>query len=180
MTATATLGGGCFWCLEPVYQELRGVESVKSGYAGGEAENPTYEQVCSGVTGHAEVVRITFDPDVVSYRQLLEVFFGVHDPTTPNRQGHDVGTQYRSIILYENDEQRRVARELIDELTQDEVYAAPIVTQVEPLETFWPAEPYHDDYFRRNPGQAYCQAVIAPKLAKFRRTHQELRSADAR
>lgn len=174
-TETATLGGGCFWCLEAAYQEVRGVESVKSGYAGGQTENPGYREVCAGTTGHAEVVQVAYDPSIVSYRDLLEVFFGIHDPTTPDRQGNDVGTQYRSIILYHDDAQRSAARAIIEELEAQDAYDAPIVTQVEPLERFWPAEAYHDDYFRRNPAQMYCQAVIAPKLSKFRRKYAELR-----
>jgi peptide-methionine (S)-S-oxide reductase len=166
--ASATLGGGCFWCLEAVYQDVRGVTRVESGYAGGHVENPTYEQVCAGTTGHAEVVRIEYDPAAISFRELLEIFFTIHDPTTRDRQGADVGTQYRSIILYHDDDQRRIAEETIGELTRDEVFAAPIVTRVEPLTDYYPAEPYHADYYRRNPEQAYCRVVIAPKLAKFR------------
>jgi peptide-methionine (S)-S-oxide reductase len=172
----ATLGGGCFWCLEAVYQELRGVEAVESGYAGGHAQEPTYRQVCSGATGHAEVVRIEYDPDVVSYRQLLEVFFSIHDPTTPDRQGADVGTQYRSIILYHDDDQRRIAQDIMAEIEREDIYGAPLVTQLEPLHRFWPAEAEHRDYYRRNPGQGYCAAVIAPKLAKFRKTFEALRA----
>jgi peptide-methionine (S)-S-oxide reductase len=165
---TAILGGGCFWCLEAVYNELRGVERVISGYAGGSVTNPTYEQVCSGRTGHAEVVQVTFDPSTISYRELLEFFFTIHDPTTMNRQGADVGTQYRSIILYESPEQEAIAREVIDEVNASGVWPAPLVTQVEPLDKFYPAEGYHQNYFERNEYQPYCQIVIAPKVAKVR------------
>jgi peptide-methionine (S)-S-oxide reductase len=172
--ATATLAGGCFWCLEAAYQELRGVQQVESGYAGGHLDDPTYEHVCAGTTGHAEVVRVTFDPATVGYRDLLEVFFAIHDPTTKDRQGADVGPQYRSAIFYENDEQRRTAEQLIEELERDGVWHG-IVTEVQRLERFWPAEEYHRDYYRRNPGQGYCQAVIAPKLASFRKRFAELR-----
>ncbi|HEY0969999.1 MAG TPA: peptide-methionine (S)-S-oxide reductase MsrA [Gemmatimonadales bacterium] len=166
---TATLGGGCFWCTEAVMNDVRGVERVTSGYAGGHLPDPSYEQVCTGTTGHAEVVRVTFDPSVVSYRDLLRIFFATHDPTTPNRQGADVGPQYRSIVLTESDEQRRVAEEVIAELEREELWDAPVVTQVEPLTEFYPAEGYHDRYFERNPRQPYCQVVIAPKVAKFRK-----------
>ncbi len=165
----ATLGGGCFWCLEAVYKELRGVELVASGYAGGRVVNPTYREVCEGTTGHAEVVQLTFDPAAVSYRELLEVFFTIHDPTTPNRQGGDVGTQYRSAVFYHTDAQRETAREVIAELSAAGVWDAPVVTEVVPLETFYPAEDYHQDYFERNPSQPYCRAVVAPKVAKFRK-----------
>jgi peptide-methionine (S)-S-oxide reductase len=168
---TATLGGGCFWCLDAVYRDVRGVERVVSGYAGGHVPRPTYEQVCSGRTGHAEVVQITFDPRLVSYRELLEVFFTIHDPTTPNRQGADVGTQYRSIILYHSPEQQQTAQAVMAELGAARVWDAPIVTQVEPLEAFYPAEDYHQEYFARNPNQPYCQIVIAPKVAKFRQKY---------
>lgn len=175
----ATLGGGCFWCLEAVFQQLRGVTEVQPGYAGGHVPNPTYEQVCTGTTGHAEVVQITFDPDVITYRELLDVFFSIHDPTTPDRQGDDVGPQYRSIILYHDDEQRRIAEEVIRELEQSGAWSDPIVTQVVPLETFYPAEEYHKDYFRRNPERAYCRLVIAPKVEKFRRRFSDKLKADA-
>jgi peptide-methionine (S)-S-oxide reductase len=164
----ATLGGGCFWCLEAAFEQLRGVEGVVSGYAGGSVPNPTYEQVCSGRTGHAEVVQVRFDPAMLSYRDVLDVFFTIHDPTTPNRQGADVGTQYRSIVLAHSPEQERVAREAIADL-QGKVYDQPIVTQVEAFQDFWPAEEYHQGYFRRNPGQPYCRVVVAPKVAKFRK-----------
>ena len=165
----ATLGGGCFWCLEAVFDELQGVEQVVSGYAGGHMPNPTYQQVCTGTTGHAEVVQVTFDPQVISYRELLHVFFAVHDPTTPNRQGADVGPQYRSIILYHDEEQKQVAEEVIAELEAARVWPNPIVTEVVPFQAFYPAEAYHQQYFKRNPWQPYCQVVIAPKLVKFRK-----------
>jgi peptide-methionine (S)-S-oxide reductase len=170
---TAILGGGCFWCLEAVYTQLRGVDSVISGYAGGSVANPSYEDVCSGRTGHAEVVRISFDPSVITYRDLLEVFFTIHDPTTPNRQGADVGTQYRSIILYQSQEQENTAREVIAETQASGLWHAPLVTQVEALERFYPAEAYHQNYFERNPYQPYCQIVIAPKVAKARQKYLE-------
>jgi peptide-methionine (S)-S-oxide reductase len=165
----ATLGGGCFWCLEAVYDELKGVESVVSGYAGGTVPNPTYEQVCSGRTGHAEVVQITFDPAVISFKELLEVFFTIHDPTTRDRQGNDVGPQYRSIILYHDPEQRAVAEQTIAELNQSRIWGKPIVTELVPFTTFYPAEAYHQEYYRRNPYQPYCQLVVAPKVAKARK-----------
>jgi peptide-methionine (S)-S-oxide reductase len=165
---TATLGGGCFWCLEAVFERLKGIRAVESGYAGGARPDPTYEQVCSGATGHAEVVRLTFDPDEISYAEVLEVFFAFHDPTTRNRQGPDVGTQYRSIILAESDAQESAARDTIAALERAGTFPAPIVTEVSRLERFWPAEAYHRQYFRRHPEQAYCAAVIAPKVAKLR------------
>ena len=169
----ATLGGGCFWCLEAVFRDLRGVRSVVSGYAGGHVANPTYQQVCTGTTGHAEVVQIEFAADEVSFAELLEVFFTIHDPTTVDRQGHDVGPQYRSIVLYHTDEQKREAERVIAELEARGVWDARIVTQIEPLETFYAAESYHQDYFERNPQQPYCQVVIAPKVSKFRRQFLE-------
>jgi peptide-methionine (S)-S-oxide reductase len=169
----ATLGGGCFWCLEAVFKELRGVESVVSGYAGGEIENPTYEQVCGGRTGHAEVVQVTYDPGVITYRDLLDMFFTIHDPTTLNRQGADVGPQYRSVIFYHSPEQQADAVRAIADLNNEGVWTDPVVTEVLPLTKFYPAEEYHRDYFARNPGQGYCQVVIAPKLAKVRQHHQE-------
>ena len=164
----ATLGGGCFWCLEAVYQELEGVSSVVSGYAGGDEEQPTYREVCSGTTGHAEVVQVTFDPEVVPYEDVLRIFFTIHDPTTPNRQGADVGPQYRSIILTHSPEQRETAERVMAEVAEAGVWSAPLVTEVEPLEKFWEAEAYHQNYFRNNPNQGYCQVVVAPKVAKFR------------
>jgi len=165
----ATLAGGCFWCLEAAFQDLRGVERVQSGYAGGRVANPSYEQVCTGTTGHAEVVQITFDPRVVSFDDLLHVFFTIHDPTTLNRQGADVGTQYRSAIYYHTPEQRAAAERVIAELQREHVWDDAIVTELKPLESFYPAEEYHRDYFRRNPNQGYCSAVIAPKVAKVRK-----------
>jgi peptide-methionine (S)-S-oxide reductase len=165
----ATLAGGCFWCLEAVFDQLRGVEDVVSGYSGGVRPNPTYEQVCTGATGHAEVVQVTFDPQVVSFRDLLGVFFAIHDPTTLNRQGADVGTQYRSAIFYHSAEQKAVAEQVIGELNAAGLWPRPIVTQVTPFEAFYPAEDYHQEYFARNPYQGYCQAVVAPKVAKFRK-----------
>jgi peptide-methionine (S)-S-oxide reductase len=169
--ATATFGGGCFWCTEAVFQNLRGVQSVKSGYAGGHVENPTYEQVCTARTGHAEVIQITYDPAVISYQDLLEVFFTTHDPTTPNLQGNDVGPQYRSVIFYHDAEQERIAHEVIKSVNDRRIWNGPIVTEVSPLPTFYPAETYHDDYFARNPGQPYCQVIIEPKVAKLRKQH---------
>ena len=167
-TEIATLAGGCFWCLEAVYDEVKGVEGVESGYMGGRKPSPSYEEVCSGATGHAEVVQIAFDPKLVSYKELLEVFFVIHDPTTLNRQGNDAGTQYRSAIFYHSPEQKRVAEQTIRELESQKIFGAPIVTQVVPAETFYPAETYHQEYFQRNQGQPYCQFVVAPKVAKFR------------
>jgi peptide-methionine (S)-S-oxide reductase len=164
----ATLAGGCFWCLEAVFDDLRGVLSVESGYSGGEVENPTYRQVCAGTTGHAEVVQVTFDPQVVSFRELLEVFFTIHDPTTPNRQGADVGTQYRSAIFYHSPEQQEVAQQTIDELNEQQIWDAPIVTELTPFEKFYVAEDYHQEYFANNASQPYCRAVVAPKVSKFR------------
>ena len=168
---TATLAGGCFWCLEAGFQQLKGVERVQSGYAGGTTANPTYAQVCSGRTGHAETTQITFDPSVISYRDLLGVFFTIHDPTQLNGQGADIGTQYRSAIFYSSPEQERAARETIEQLARDHVWSAPIVTEIRPLERFWPSEDYHRDYFLRNPSQPYCQAVVAPKVAKVRKAY---------
>lgn len=165
---TATLAGGCFWCLEAVFADLRGVEKVESGYAGGAVPHPSYQQVCTGSTGHAEVVQITFDPRVISLAELLEVFFTVHDPTTLNRQGSDVGTQYRSAIFYRTPEQQAIARQAIEELNAAGIWEAPLVTEVTPLAAFYPAEDYHRDYYRRNPDQPYCRAIISPKVAKFR------------
>ena len=164
----ATLGGGCFWCLEAVFEQLRGVEKVESGYAGGQVPNPTYKAVCSGATGHAEVVQVKFDPAVISFRELLEVFFAVHDPTTLNRQGNDVGTQYRSVVYTHSPQQRDTAATVIGELTEQKVWPNPIVTEVVPLDRFYKAEDYHQGYFRANPYQPYCQAVVAPKVAKVR------------
>jgi peptide-methionine (S)-S-oxide reductase len=170
-TETATLGGGCFWCLEAVYQELKGVLSVESGYAGGQVPNPRYEQVCEGSTGHAEVVRLTFDAQQISYRDILEVFFTIHDPTTLNRQGNDIGSQYRSVIYYHDENQRQVAQHVIAEMAN--VWDAPIVTELAPAPEFFRAEDYHQNYFRQNPMQGYCAYIIAPKVAKFRKTYAE-------
>lgn len=167
----ATLAGGCFWCLEAVYQQLKGVEKVVSGYAGGHVRNPTYQQVCNGTTGHAEVVQITYNPQVVSYRDLLDVFFTIHDPTTLNRQGNDVGTQYRSAIYYHTPEQQQVAEQTIRDVAAEGIWNNPIVTEVEPLDVFYPAEDYHQNYYVDNPNQGYCRVVIAPKVAKFRQKY---------
>jgi peptide-methionine (S)-S-oxide reductase len=165
----ATLGGGCFWCLEAVFELLRGVERVESGYSGGAQPDPTYRQVCNGNTGHAEVVQITFDPAVVSFREVLDVFFATHDPTTLNRQGHDAGTQYRSVIFYHTLQQKETAEKRIAELNAAAIWDKPIVTQVVPVQSFFKAEDYHQEYFRQNPTQPYCQAVVSPKVAKFRK-----------
>ncbi|HJS84454.1 MAG TPA: peptide-methionine (S)-S-oxide reductase MsrA [Acetobacteraceae bacterium] len=165
----ATLGGGCFWCLEAVFKDLRGVTRVKSGYAGGHAANPTYKQVCGGRTGHAEVVQIAFDPAEISYADLLRVFFSIHDPTTKDRQGNDIGPQYRSIILTHSDAQRQTAEAVMREITEARLWPAPLTTEIQPLEAFWPAEAEHDDYFARNPWSGYCQVVVAPKVTKFRK-----------
>lgn len=179
MMAQATLGGGCFWCLEAVYQGVQGVSAVKSGYAGGTVANPSYKEVCTGHTGHAEVVQITFDPAVISYADLLRIFFTIHDPTTPNRQGADVGPQYRSIILTHDEAQRATAEAVMQEIRSAGLWPAPIVTEVKPLEKFWPAEAEHDDYFNRNPGTGYCRAVVAPKVLKFRKSFSHLLKAAA-
>ncbi len=164
----ATLGGGCFWCLEAVYDKLKGVQKVVSGYTGGHVENPTYQQVCNKTTGHAEVVQITYDDALVRFEELLDVFFTIHDPTTLNRQGNDVGPQYRSAIFYHDDEQKRIAEAKIDEFNQKDMWSDPIVTEVAELETFYAAEDYHQDYYENNPNQGYCRIVIQPKVAKFR------------
>jgi peptide-methionine (S)-S-oxide reductase len=169
MNEIATLGGGCFWCLEAVFEQVKGVSKVESGYTGGAAVNPTYRQVCNGDTGHAEVVQITFDPSVVSYRDILRIFFAIHDPTTLNRQGADIGTQYRSVIFYHSPEQKQVAGEVIAELNSADLWGRPIVTEISPLEKFYVGEDYHQGYYRNNPGQGYCQSVVAPKVAKFRK-----------
>lgn len=169
----ATLGGGCFWCTEAVFQDLRGVERVQSGYSGGHVRNPTYEEVCRKQTGHAEVVQVTFDPSVISFREILEVFFTVHDPTTPNRQGADEGPQYRSAIFYHSPEQKAVAEEVMRDVAERRIWGDPLVTEVAQFTEFFPAESYHDDYFRRNPYQGYCQVVIAPKVSKFRKQYLE-------
>ncbi len=169
----ATLGGGCFWCLEAVYQELRGIERVVSGYAGGYVASPTYEQVITKTTGHAEVVQLTFDPQVVSFREILEVFFTIHDPTTLNRQGNDVGPQYRSVIFHHDEEQKRTAEEIIAEFEAEKIWGDPIVTEVTPFEAFYQAEAYHQNYYRNNPMAGYCMFVIRPKVAKFRKKFLE-------
>ncbi|HUI90279.1 MAG TPA: peptide-methionine (S)-S-oxide reductase MsrA [Anaerolineales bacterium] len=168
---TATLAGGCFWCLEAVFDDVKGVHSVESGYAGGHVPNPSYREVCAGNTGHAEATQITFDPTAISYRDLLHVFFAIHDPTTMDRQGNDVGTQYRSAIFYHDDEQKKVAEETVRELNDQHIWDKPIVTEVTKLNNFYRAEDYHQEYFAKNPLQPYCQAVVAPKVAKFRKQH---------
>jgi len=173
MKEIATLAGGCFWCLEAVYDRMKGVESVESGYIGGHVPNPSYQAVCTGRTGHAEAVQIAFDPKVVSYRDLLEVFFVIHDPTTLNRQGHDVGTQYRSAIFYHSPAQKAVAEDVIAALTKDQVFDDPIVTEVVPAGPFYVAEEYHQEFFTRNPEQGYCVAVVSPKVAKLRQKFAE-------
>jgi peptide-methionine (S)-S-oxide reductase len=167
----ATLGGGCFWCIDTIFRQLTGVEKVESGYAGGTTANPSYQDVCSGMTGHAEVVQVTFDPSLLTFRDVLGVFFTVHDPTTPNRQGADVGTQYRSVVLYHSEEQRTATEEVIAELARNKVWDDPIVTQVLPFTKFYSAERYHQDYYTQNPNQPYCQIVIAPKVSKFRKAY---------
>ncbi|WP_281555908.1 peptide-methionine (S)-S-oxide reductase MsrA [Thalassomonas sp. RHCl1] len=166
----ATLAGGCFWCIEAAYNSLVGIESAVSGYMGGETQDPTYEKVCKGDTGHAEVVQLTFDPTLISYREILEIFFALHNPTQLNRQGNDIGSQYRSAIFFHDDEQKQIAGDIIKEITHDEVWPDPVVTQLEPLSTFYSGEAYHQDYFRNNPENQYCQAVVSPKLAKFKQT----------
>jgi peptide-methionine (S)-S-oxide reductase len=170
-TETATLGAGCFWCVEAVFDDLRGVKDVISGYSGGHTANPTYREVCSETTGHAEVVQVRFDPQVISFKEILQVFFTVHDPTTLNRQGNDIGSSYRSAIFYHSDEQKRVAEEVIKEVTAENIYENPIVTEVTAFDKFYPAEDYHQEYFANNPTQPYCAAVVAPKVAKFRQKY---------
>ena len=167
----ATLGGGCFWYLEAVYDDIKGVQDVVSGYSGGQVANPSYREVCTGRTGHAEAVQVTFNPQQISYREILEIFFSIHNPTTLNRQGNDIGPQYRSVIFYHSPEQREVAEEVIHGLEAEKVWEKPIVTEVVPFQEFYPAEDYHQEYFANNPGQPYCQVVIAPKVAKFRKEH---------
>jgi peptide-methionine (S)-S-oxide reductase len=173
-TQVATFAGGCFWCLEAVFDEVKGVQSVESGYAGGHVENPSYKSVCTGMTGHAEVVRVTFDDDVVSYRDLLNIFFGIHDPTTLNRQGADVGTQYRSAIFYHDEEQKKIAEEVIKDLEAQKIWDRPIVTTLEKMDKFYVAEDYHQEYFANNPYQPYCMAVVAPKVSKFRKHYMDM------
>ncbi len=165
----ATLGGGCFWCLEPIFKDLRGVEQIVVGYSGGAVSHPTYERVCTGTTGHAEVVQITFEPGVISFKKILEVFFSIHDPTTPNRQGADAGPQYRSVIFYHDQEQKEITERMIQELNASGTWNSPIVTEILPFKAFYKAEDYHQDYFLKNPEQPYCRVVIAPKVEKFRR-----------
>ncbi len=173
-TEVATLAGGCFWCLEAIYDDLKGVLDVVSGYSGGSVPNPSYEAVCTGETGHAETVQVTFDPSVISFRELLEVFFTIHDPTTLNKQGADVGAQYRSVIFYHSPEQKAVAEQVIGDLTSQQIWPHPIVTEVAPFLAFYPAEAYHQEYFKHNPYQGYCMVVIAPKVAKFRHKYMEM------
>lgn len=168
--STITLGGGCFWCTEAVFERVRGISHVQSGYCNGAVPQPSYEQVCTGRTGHNEVVRLTFDPAVISTQQILEIFFAIHDPTTLNRQGNDVGTQYRSGIYFHTPEQQQVAQAMLEQLAQDRVFDAPLTTELAPEQNFWPAENYHHQYYARNPGQGYCAAVVGPKVAKFRQT----------
>ncbi|MDH2900809.1 MAG: peptide-methionine (S)-S-oxide reductase MsrA [archaeon] len=169
MTEIATIAGGCFWCTEAVFSELKGVQKVQPGYSGGRLQNPTYEQVCSDSTGHAEAIQVTFDPKIISYKDLLRIFFSVHDPTTLNRQGNDVGTQYRSAIFYHNQEQKETAEQVMKAVSDEKIWGGPLVTELVPFTAFYPAEDYHKDYFKRNPNQGYCQVIIAPKVSKFRK-----------
>ncbi len=169
----ATLGGGCFWCTEAIFLRLNGVEEVKSGYSGGKIKNPSYREVCTGRTGHAEVIQITFDPKIISFAEILEVFFATHDPTTLNRQGNDIGTQYRSVIFYHNEEQKKIAEKVLSLFEKDKVYDNPVVTEITPFSNFYLAEDYHNNYFEQNPAQPYCQFVIAPKVEKFQKIFKE-------
>ena len=169
----ATFGSGCFWCTEAIFKRLKGVSDVKSGYAGGHSDNPTYEEVCSGSTGHAEVIQVTYDPDLVTYAELLEVFWKTHDPTTLNRQGNDVGTQYRSVVFYHDDNQKKLSQQYKSRLTEEQIWSDPIVTEISPLAKFFPAEDYHDDYFSRNGSQPYCAFVVAPKVEKFKKVFED-------
>lgn len=169
----ATLGGGCFWCTEAIFLRLNGVEEVKSGYSGGKIKNPSYREVCTGRTGHAEVIQITFDPKIISFAEILEVFFATHDPTTLNRQGNDIGTQYRSVIFYHNEEQKKISEKVLSLLEKDKVYDNPVVTEITPFSNFYLAEDYHNNYFEQNPAQPYCQFVIAPKVEKFQKIFKE-------
>ncbi|QNN59252.1 peptide-methionine (S)-S-oxide reductase MsrA [Diaphorobacter ruginosibacter] len=171
---TITLGGGCFWCTEAVFDRVRGVVDVESGYANGHVDHPSYQAVCDGDTGHAEVLKVDFDPEVISLRQILEIFFATHDPTTLNRQGNDVGTQYRSAIYYGNEQQKQVIDDLLREIGQDKLFGSPVVTEVEPLRSYWPAEAYHQDYYQQHPEQGYCAFVVGPKVEKFRKTFASL------
>jgi peptide-methionine (S)-S-oxide reductase len=169
----ATLAGGCFWCIEAVFNDLEGFESAISGYAGGKDPNPSYQLVCTGTTGHAEAVQVAFDPNIISYKELLEIFFTIHDPTTRNRQGPDIGPQYRSVVFYHDDEQRATAEQVMQEIEAAGIWDAPLVTELTPLDTFYPAEDYHQEYFKRNPNQPYCSMVVAPKVAKFRKKYAD-------
>lgn len=171
---TITLGGGCFWCTEAVFDRVRGVVDVESGYANGHIDHPSYQAVCDGDTGHAEVLKVDFDPEVISLRQILEIFFATHDPTTLNRQGNDVGTQYRSAVYYGNEQQKQVIDDLLREIGQDKLFGSPVVTEVEPLRSYWPAEAYHQDYYQQHPEQGYCAFVVGPKVEKFRKTFASL------
>ncbi len=169
----ATLGGGCFWCIEAVFNELKGVEKVESGYSGGIIQNPTYEQICTGTTGHAEVIHFTFDPKTISFKGILQIFFSIHDPTSLNRQGADIGTQYRSVIFYHNNKQKTIAKQVIAEFTMAKIFNKPIVTQVEPFKKFYKAEKYHQEYFKKNPQQPYCKFIVAPKVVKLRENYKK-------
>jgi peptide-methionine (S)-S-oxide reductase len=173
----ATLGGGCFWCLDPIFRDLKGVVNVVVGYAGGSVKNPSYQMVCTGTTGHAESLQVTFDAQVISYKDLLKIFFSFHDPTTLNRQGADVGTQYRSVIFYHDEKQKAIAEETIAEIDKSGIWGKPIVTEVTPFEAFYTAEGYHQDYFKNNPMQGYCRVVIAPKVTKFRKYYADMRKS---
>ncbi len=174
MTEIATFAGGCFWCTEAIFSELKGVQSVQPGYSGGNLPNPSYEQVCTDTTGHAEAVQVTFEPNLISYEDLLNLFFSTHDPTTLNRQGNDIGTQYRSAIFYHDQNQKEIAEKVMREVTNKKIWGKPLVTELVPFKEFYPAEDYHKDYFRRNPNQGYCQVVIAPKVAKFRKHYLDM------
>jgi peptide-methionine (S)-S-oxide reductase len=174
MAEIATLAGGCFWCTEAVFSELKGVQEVQPGYSGGKLQNPTYEEVCTDSTGHAEAIRVTFDPKIVSYEDLLKVFFSAHDPTTLNRQGNDVGTQYRSVIFYHDEEQKKIAEKVMKQITEEKLWDGTIVTELAPFKAFYPAEGYHKNYFKNNPNLGYCRVVIAPKVAKFRKHYVDM------
>lgn len=173
----ATFGGGCFWCTEGIFKHINGVHTVLSGYMGGMRENPSYEQVCSGATGHAEVIQLTYDSDLVDFEELLKVFFRTHNPTTLNRQGNDIGTQYRSVVFYHNEEQKQATEHFIQQLSENSVFEDPIVTEVSPASVFWEAEEYHQNYFERNPENAYCAAVVAPKISKFLQSYERLKKS---
>ena len=167
----ATIGGGCFWCMEAVFSELKGIHKVESGYSGGTTENPTYDQICTGKTGHAEVIQIIFDPKLISYNEILYIFFSIHDPTTPNRQGEDIGTQYRSVIFFHDNNQKEIAEQVIDDIENSKIFNGPIITQLEPFKEFYRAEVYHQEYYKKNPNQPYCKLAIAPKLSKIRKKY---------